>query len=220
MDIYYIYKITNTINNKSYIGFTSKEPEIRFSEHVKVSRFRSDIKKGYLHKAIAKYGAENFTLETLYKSFDRNDCLSMENFYIVEEHSIVSEHGYNLEYGGIANKKASLETKKKQSNSHKKKVLSVEHKQNISKALTGKKHSPEHYTNLCLANKRNTSSRKRIRVNGVVYDYIIGAAKELDIPLYIIGNILRKKDMKKRLRLAAKHGIWEIDYVVESEPPL
>ena len=35
--MYSLYKITNLLNNKVYIGVTSRDPEIRFSEHKRPS---------------------------------------------------------------------------------------------------------------------------------------------------------------------------------------
>ena len=55
----FIYKITNKINNKIYIGKTTRTVEQRYKEHLADSkRVRS-----YLHNAIQKYGSENFNVE-------------------------------------------------------------------------------------------------------------------------------------------------------------
>lgn len=58
----YIYKITNTINNKLYIGKTINTIEKRFAEHIKQSKI-PQAKKRPLYNAINKYGIENFTIE-------------------------------------------------------------------------------------------------------------------------------------------------------------
>ena len=61
-----IYKITNIINNKSYIGQTIKTAEERWKEH-KAHAFGShpNDQNKTLYKAIRKYGVENFTFEVL-----------------------------------------------------------------------------------------------------------------------------------------------------------
>ena len=55
----YIYKITNRINQKVYIGQTSFSVEKRWKEHVQ------DINKHLdrpLYRALSKYGIENFSV--------------------------------------------------------------------------------------------------------------------------------------------------------------
>ena len=50
----FIYKITNKVNGKSYIGQTRNTVEFRWRQHYKAK----DNK--YFHRAIQKYGKENF----------------------------------------------------------------------------------------------------------------------------------------------------------------
>ena len=57
-----IYKITNEVNGKIYIGKTTKTIEERFQKHLYTTNGGS---KTYLHRAIRKYGADNFSLKTL-----------------------------------------------------------------------------------------------------------------------------------------------------------
>ena len=54
----YIYKITNNVNNKVYIGKTIRSLEIRFKEHLK----DSDIKDNKLYLEMRKYGKKNFSI--------------------------------------------------------------------------------------------------------------------------------------------------------------
>lgn len=56
----YIYLITNKINNKQYIGQTSRDVDTRFQEHYSNTRGYSK-----LHNAIQKYGWQNFKVETI-----------------------------------------------------------------------------------------------------------------------------------------------------------
>ena len=56
----YIYVITNLLNGKQYVGQTSRDPEVRFSEHCYDKRSTS-----FIHRAIVKYGVSNFKLEIL-----------------------------------------------------------------------------------------------------------------------------------------------------------
>ena len=60
--IYYIYKITNKINNKIYIGFTSQNPKKRLLQHFRKAKYGTISP---LNNAIRKYGKENFIVETI-----------------------------------------------------------------------------------------------------------------------------------------------------------
>ena len=57
-----IYKITNLINNKIYIGKTKKDIETRFKEHLQNAI--NDCQYN-LSKAIRKYGIDNFNIEMI-----------------------------------------------------------------------------------------------------------------------------------------------------------
>lgn len=91
---YSIYKITNLVNNKCYIGYT-ENPKKRWKQH-RVSR--KDGKKP-LYQAFRKYGIENFTFEILYESEDRNETLLIKEPYYIQLHDSI-RNGYNLQEGG------------------------------------------------------------------------------------------------------------------------
>ena len=61
---YLIYKITNKINNKIYIGQTKLSLEKRFYYHIYDSLKSQDVNIK-LHNAIRKYGVENFNIALL-----------------------------------------------------------------------------------------------------------------------------------------------------------
>ena len=82
-----IYKITNKINNKAYIGYT-ETPEERWRDH-KVGRGSKVV-----FQAIKKYGLENITFEVI-----ANDSVDNEDMYI-QEHNTMYPNGYNLTPGG------------------------------------------------------------------------------------------------------------------------
>lgn len=112
---YKIYKCINIINGKIYIGFTNKQFNTRITEHHSSSKAGSDH---LLHKAIRKYGKENFEWEVIYESLDREHTLNNMEKYFIEEYSSYFETGlgYNMTYGGqggMLGKKHSEETKQK-----------------------------------------------------------------------------------------------------------
>lgn len=110
-NIYTIYKATCIINGKSYVGFDSNWPN-RIKTHKHISIHKKD--QAYFHKAIRKHGWPNFEWEILYQSSDRDYMLNeMENHFIKEYQTHVSEGGYNLTYGGEGFPKPHTEETKK-----------------------------------------------------------------------------------------------------------
>jgi group I intron endonuclease len=99
MAFYYIYKLTNTVNGKGYIGFTSKSPEKRWDLHREKARKKVNF---YLYDAINKYGWETFKKEVLYCSKDGQHTLNeMESLFIREHNTFyMNEQGYNMTLGG------------------------------------------------------------------------------------------------------------------------
>ena len=95
MNIYSIYKATNKINGKVYIGFDSNWPQ-RMWEHKSPSNFN---KKYKFYNALRKYGLNGFEWNVIYQSLDKEHCLHMmEPFFIKEYNSL--KKGYNSTLGG------------------------------------------------------------------------------------------------------------------------
>ena len=97
MRTYYIYKATNKINGKSYIGQT-----IDFEHRKKTHLNRRD---GYcdpnsiFHKALDKYGAENFEWEILMEVPGKQFANAME-IEMIRKYGTYKPNGYNLTKGG------------------------------------------------------------------------------------------------------------------------
>lgn len=90
----FIYKITNNINGKAYIGKTESTVEKRFKQHCQ------DYKKDRcsnrpLYRAMNKYGVENFTVEVIEETFEPN---TREIYWI--EYFNTYKFGYNATKGG------------------------------------------------------------------------------------------------------------------------
>ena len=93
-----IYKITNNINKKVYIGLTTQTLEYRWKRHITESRNINNNK--HLYKSIRKYGIENFTVEEIDNADNLKDLGKLERYYIKFFDSINPEKGYNLTSGG------------------------------------------------------------------------------------------------------------------------
>ena len=112
--MFFIYLIKNLINGKVYIGETGN-PKRRFSDHIKLANSEGHFakkKKQAIHKAIAKYGKDNFKFEIIDQFATEKEAFDAEIKYIKEYKSKNRNFGYNLTYGGdgtliSANKKLS-----------------------------------------------------------------------------------------------------------------
>jgi group I intron endonuclease len=90
-----IYKITNKVNQKVYVGCTVNTLEQRFYEHM-YRCFKTDY-KSKLYNSIKKYGEENFEISLIEEC--NLDCIyETEKKYIEEYNSY--EDGLNSTYGG------------------------------------------------------------------------------------------------------------------------
>ena len=92
----YIYKITNIINKKLYIGKTNRTIKERFNEHCR-DYLNRDLEKRPLYAAMKKYGVENFIIEEIEKcSIDEVE--EREKYWI--EYYGSFKNGYNAILGG------------------------------------------------------------------------------------------------------------------------
>ncbi len=93
-DVFTVYCHTSP-SGKRYVGFTSRGADLRWRAHV------SDARKGSqfaFHRAIRKYGAENFTHEVLEAMTTEAGAKHAERLWIRELDSYAS--GYNATFGG------------------------------------------------------------------------------------------------------------------------
>lgn len=89
-----IYKITNKINGKIYIGSTVKAFNRRWNEHVHHARHATG---NVFQKAIAKYGAINFEKEIICTVLDISFLDEIEDYFIQFYNSLIfSGKGYNM----------------------------------------------------------------------------------------------------------------------------
>jgi len=184
---HYIYKTTNLINGKYYIGMRSNEDPW------------NDLYLGSgksLKEAIKKYGKDNFNKEIL-GFYDTREELALIESLIVSEETVDDPNSYNMTLGGIGkqigcivsettkskmrkprSEIAKFNMKKPKSDSAKKNMslsrigrkLSEETKNKISKSLTGNKNhmygkfGKNHPSSAWHKNKRHDSYCKNVSV--------------------------------------------------------
>jgi group I intron endonuclease len=89
-----IYKVTNRINGKVYIGQTKVTLQSRWKQHLRSKD------ESVFHRAIRKYGAENFTVEQIDVACDTAEMNAKEQYWIAHYESMNRDKGYNMTKGG------------------------------------------------------------------------------------------------------------------------
>lgn len=125
----FIYKITNKINKKTYIGQTCQSIKKRWVQH------RSEAvtykKNQPLHNAIRKYGPDNFIVEEIDGANSLSE-LNYKEWILIYKFDSLAPNGYNSKEGGNR-PRYSKETKLKMSKSAKKKANSKRFKKWFAK---------------------------------------------------------------------------------------
>jgi len=152
-----IYIVENKINNKKYVGKTEKLAEDRLKEHLRLSK----KSKMVFHKALVKYGIENFRI-TYFKV--PVDNLNKKEIELIGRLRTKVPFGYNMTDGGDG---AKLFGK---NNGMYKKKLSEQHKAALKSFLIGHKCSEETKRKMSLNNgmlnkKHKEASKSNMRKN-------------------------------------------------------
>jgi len=141
----HVYQIKNLVNDKVYIGQTSRSVEQRWHEHIK----RLGGHNRHLCHSMQKHGIENFDFSVLYtvRSNDKHELLRILNeaeiSLIRDANSTDENWGYNIMLGGN-NQTIPSSVRKQISESVKK--YQIENPQNLDKfrfSMVGRKHKPE-----------------------------------------------------------------------------
>jgi group I intron endonuclease len=155
-----IYQALNKVNEKVYVGMTTKSLDRRIHEH-----FLSK-NKGYFQLALGKYGLDSFEFTVLDKAESRKDLGQKEIFWI-DQLNCVYPNGYNLTGGGDGLVNPSLAARKKMSESRKDTKPSDTTRAKMSLSQRGRKHSEETKIKMSIVQKGlnktwSEEDRKRI----------------------------------------------------------
>ena len=205
--MYTVYKHTNKINGKVYIGITSQKPQLRWGHNG--INYKSSP---HFYSAIQKYGWDNFTHDILFTGLIKEEACKKEIELIEKYNSTNREYGYNCASGGetpTMNKETrekiskslqgnkngfghpcSEEKKRKISEAQKGRKLTEEHKKKLSDAAK-KRHVP------CSEEKkevlRQKSHKKPVYCEELdtVYESVQECSRVLDIPATNISKLCK-----------------------------
>lgn len=207
--MYIVYKHTNKINGKIYIGITST---------TLAKRWRS----GYYNNphflgAIKKYGDENFLHEILQENLTKEQAEEIEKEYIKAYNSTNPSIGYNIELGGNSNGKHSEQTKIKISKAQKGRKMPEEQKAKLRKPKStkfsedelrrraevmkgntrtlGRKHTTEELKRISASNI-GKHGKKVYCSDGKTFNSVMDAAKYYGLPRHSIMNLCNGKTKK------------------------
>lgn len=179
-----VYKITNNINNKVYIGQTVGSLKKRWISHYNSSK---STHRSAIRSAIKKYGKDNFEIKVIARCESEDELDHRETYYIKLFNSL-APNGYNLVSGGNANKHVSEETRARMSIANKMnnvgKVRTDEMKVNYSLSKMGPKNpmfgKPSHRKGI-KTGKPSPCAKQVIDITtGTVYPSIEAAAKSIN----------------------------------------
>ena len=128
-----IYKVTNKVNGKIYIGQTVRTLEQRKWQHLDAAKHGC---KTHFYNAIRKYGEDNFVFEVIDEASSIQELNALERYYIAKFNCI--KEGYNMVDGGNNNVMFLDKVKQK----HLESMRSAETRAKISKSM--KEYRKEH----------------------------------------------------------------------------
>jgi len=199
-----IYKFTNKVNHKIYIG-KSVNVYGRYESHKKTAL---SGKKTLFYNALRKYGIDNFDFEII-KECSREELNEYEKFYIKLYDSNNPQYGYNMTPGGDGGamtygpwnkgKKMTSDFKKRVSESVKKRMKDPVLKEKMSKSLKEAFSKPETKKKMSKAKKGKKPWNK-----GKHYTGIKKKSKE-SIEKTRLKNIGQKRTEEQKKRISDSH---------------
>lgn len=187
-----IYLLTNTVNNKIYIGQTWLELHIRMGKNG--GNYSNST---YLYSAINKYGSDNFKYTVLAEVATQEEADILETKYIEQYRSMEKDIGYNIKTGGSAGRH-SEETKRKISATEMGKTASIETRERMSKSQKGLK-KPPHTQEWKDANSIFMKNRHANNVHPMMGKHHSEESKA-KISAAQMGRVVSKENLEKRYK--------------------
>lgn len=180
-----IYRATNSINGKCYIGFTTNFESRRYQHEWLADH---DSQQAF-HRALRKHGKNAFSWEIIDESEDADRALYVLEPYYIEKFRSYGKTGYNMTIGGEGKRKIVSEQTKE-------KIRKINLDRNINFVTngateaarirnTGKKQSEQHRL------KRIAAICKKVEVDGITYESGKAAAKALKVTTNTISHWIK-----------------------------
>lgn len=191
-----IYKITNDINNKVYVGQTYRSIEDRFKRHCAEARWKN-MKKMPIVLAIAKYGHQHFSIHLL-------ETIAMDSAQsLVDEREVhwgrtldtLSPNGYNLKLGAGSGC-MSEETKKKIALSNTGKYVSEETREKLRKSHLGYKVKQSTKDKLSAYFKGRPLHPNTIKAKNKPRKYILISPEGIITPIYGMKTFAKRMNLQ------------------------
>lgn len=162
--MYSIYKVTNTKNDKVYVGRTKIGIVERLGQHLGKARLNKEYdKNNKFHEAIRELGEESFKVELLAQTENLDEANSLEIKFIKELNSLYP-NGYNMTKGGTYNEEGLK-------NKYKNKNIDFKGEKN---PFFGKKHTEETRKRM----SKSWEERKKREVGKTSYRFLQNISKE------------------------------------------
>lgn len=198
-----IYKITNDINNKVYIGQTIETLADRWSAHSRPHQGKNKA-KSLIAQAIRKYGKNHFTMVQIDSASSIEELNNLEIRYI-KEYNCKAPYGYNLQDGGdnktchpdtrlkISKSLKGTQIKNRMNGASKGRPVSEERRARISKTMTGVAQPWKYKKVLCVE-------------TGIVYESVQKAAIDLGIKRPNLSYLLINGGKHRKTGLTFKYA--------------
>jgi group I intron endonuclease len=181
-----IYKITNNVTGKVYVGQTTQLMTERWWQHC--NRSPSQTHKSYIHNAIKEHGEANFRIDIL-ATTETLDALNLLEAFYIKKLNTLAPNGYNLHPGGNG-KVCHPETKVKisattkgrpfpnrQNGAAKGRPVSEARKAQISATMTG---APQPWKYKAVVDS-----------NGMTYESVNACSKALNVNRVTISGLIK-----------------------------
>lgn len=187
-----IYKITNNINNKVYIGQTRQRFCKRFWHHSWKLR-NNNHDNQYLQNAWNHYGEDNFTFSIVEVLNDVEKLNIFEKKYISELKSI--DKCYNMQDGGQTYKGFTRTEEHRKSIGEKNRLnmLGRKHSEETKKKMSESRKGNQYNKKKFKISDKNAMLAKEMLMNGIKPSSV---AKDLNVPYKVINGIISSNSYK------------------------